>query len=165
MRLDSVGRTFGTPNGQVDVLRGVELELPAGEIVAVIGASGCGKSTLLRLVAGLDQPTDGAITVDGDRLADTDERAAIASGTWTTASTRHGLRLAAAHGRIELVELIGSTEGAPRHTALRSWANRLSDDDVNAKMERFATPGLSDSDRIAVLFGLRDEALAFIEET
>ena len=98
-------------------------------------------------------------------VANADERAAIASGTWTTASTRHGLRLAAAHGRIELVELIGSTEGAPRHTALRSWANRLSDDDVNAKMERFATPGLSDSDRIAVLFGLRDEALAFIEET
>ncbi|WP_390178742.1 ABC transporter ATP-binding protein [Microbacterium sp. MTN4-26] len=124
VRLDSVGRTFGTPNGAVDVLRGVDLELPAGEIVAVIGASGCGKSTLLRLVAGLDQPSDGAITVDGDRLADTDERAAIAFQEprllpWRTLSqnvelglprVRGSRRSARAAGRErvrELLELVG----------------------------------------------------------
>ncbi|MDZ8172609.1 ABC transporter ATP-binding protein [Microbacterium xanthum] len=78
VRLSGVGRTFGSTETANDVLRSIDLELPAGEIVAVIGASGCGKSTLLRLVGGLDQPTAGEITVDGDRLADTDERASIA---------------------------------------------------------------------------------------
>jgi thiamine transport system ATP-binding protein len=47
----------------------VSLELPQGEVLAVLGASGCGKSTLLRAVAGLEPPTAGTIAFDGDDLA------------------------------------------------------------------------------------------------
>jgi len=51
--------------GDRTVLDGVDLSIPQGEIVAIVGESGCGKSTLLRLFAGLDTPTSGAVGVDG----------------------------------------------------------------------------------------------------
>jgi putative ABC transport system ATP-binding protein len=59
----------------VTVLDGITLEVPAGQCVAVVGPSGSGKSTLLGLIAGLDRPTAGAITVDGIALATLDEDA------------------------------------------------------------------------------------------
>ncbi len=47
--------------GSNEVLRGIDLHIPAGQSVAIVGKSGCGKSTLLRLIAGLEQPTAGTI--------------------------------------------------------------------------------------------------------
>ncbi|MET7397867.1 ABC transporter ATP-binding protein [Dactylosporangium sp. NPDC005572] len=59
------------------VLRDVDLELTAGQVVAILGASGSGKSTLLRLVAGLDAPTAGAVTVDGRPVRGIEARCAV----------------------------------------------------------------------------------------
>jgi len=53
------------------VVRDVDLELPEGQVLAVLGPSGCGKSTLLRAIAGLEPPQDGRILVDGRDLAGT----------------------------------------------------------------------------------------------
>ena len=57
--------------GQTEVLRDIDLAIRPGEFVAIVGPSGCGKSTLLRLIAGLEQPSDGAVAVDGRWLDDT----------------------------------------------------------------------------------------------
>lgn len=62
--LDKVGMRFGGDNPVV-ALEDIDLEIPAGEFLAVVGPSGCGKSTLLRLVSGLLEPTTGSISVHG----------------------------------------------------------------------------------------------------
>jgi sulfonate transport system ATP-binding protein len=59
--LRGVAKSFGAQQ----VLHAIDLDIPAGQFVAIVGRSGCGKSTLLRLVAGLDKPTGGTIEIDG----------------------------------------------------------------------------------------------------
>src|SRR5258708_3637950 len=61
-------KTFEADNAPVRALRGVDLAVEAGEFIAVMGPSGCGKSTLLNLVAGLDVPDEGTITVAGETV-------------------------------------------------------------------------------------------------
>ncbi|MFK3678820.1 ABC transporter ATP-binding protein [Microbacterium sp. NPDC090218] len=78
VRLDGIERSFPLAHGRRDVLRGINLDIAAGEILAVVGPSGCGKSTLLRLVGGLDAPTRGSIRLDGIGVTDVDERTAVA---------------------------------------------------------------------------------------
>src|SRR5215475_11230649 len=56
---------LGAGASAVTVLDGISLDVPAGEVLAITGVSGSGKSTLLGLLAGLDQPTQGSIVVDG----------------------------------------------------------------------------------------------------
>lgn len=108
-------------------------------------------------VAGLSLPAWYDISV-----AYTNEREAIGAGTLITSATRHSLRLAAASGRLELVDLVGRVEGSPGPTALKAWVAGLSDDDVNDKMERFAVRGASDADRVTVVLKMCDEALEFV---
>lgn len=76
--LEGVSRTFAMARGTREVLRGVDLVVPHGEIVAIVGPSGCGKSTLLRMLGGLDTPTNGSIRVGGAPVTDTDARTAVA---------------------------------------------------------------------------------------
>ncbi|ARO57025.1 alkanesulfonate transport protein, ATP-binding protein [Methylorubrum extorquens] len=52
-------------DGGAPVIRGLDLHIPAGQFVAVVGRSGCGKSTLLRLILGLEEPSAGRVTVNG----------------------------------------------------------------------------------------------------
>jgi putative ABC transport system ATP-binding protein len=61
-------KTFESEGAPVRALRGVDFAMRPGEFVAVMGPSGCGKSTLLNLVAGLDVPTDGEISLAGESL-------------------------------------------------------------------------------------------------
>ena len=58
-------KTIDTGTHQVEILRGINLEIAAGQIVAIMGPSGSGKSTLLGLLAGLDTPSSGRIVLDG----------------------------------------------------------------------------------------------------
>jgi iron(III) transport system ATP-binding protein len=65
----------------VQALRGVDLDVPAESLVAVLGASGCGKTTMLRLVAGFDRPDEGTITIGGSPVA--------GPGAWVQPERRH----------------------------------------------------------------------------
>lgn len=66
-------KSFATTQGPLPVLRGVSLELAAGESLALMGESGSGKSTLLHLIAGLDRPDAGSIEANGEALHTQDE--------------------------------------------------------------------------------------------
>jgi NitT/TauT family transport system ATP-binding protein len=65
LALRGVGKTFATRSGQLRALDDIRLTLADGEFVSVVGASGCGKSTLLRIVAGLEEATEGELVLDG----------------------------------------------------------------------------------------------------
>ncbi|MAV73416.1 MAG: lipoprotein-releasing system ATP-binding protein LolD [Halieaceae bacterium MED-G27] len=71
----SLHRSYASSGGSIDVLKGVDLVLSAGERVAIVGTSGAGKSTLLNLMGGLDQPTSGSVLVAGKDLHSLDEQA------------------------------------------------------------------------------------------
>jgi ABC-type lipoprotein export system ATPase subunit len=64
-------KTYGGTR-PVEVLHGIDLEVPDGQFVSLLGQSGSGKSTLLNLLGLLDQPTEGWIKIDGRRLSDLD---------------------------------------------------------------------------------------------
>ena len=69
----NLSKRVETAEGPLDILSGVSLEIKRGESVAVIGVSGSGKSTLLGLLAGLDVPSDGEITLAGQTITVLDE--------------------------------------------------------------------------------------------
>jgi putative ABC transport system ATP-binding protein len=67
-------RRYGDGESAVDALRGVSLEVPAGQFTAVMGPSGSGKSTLMHLLAGLDRPTGGSVHVGGEDISSMPDR-------------------------------------------------------------------------------------------
>jgi len=70
-----LGRVYGEGEAAVHALRGVSLEFPAGQYTAIMGPSGSGKSTLMHLLAGLDKPTSGTVTVDGREIGGLGDKA------------------------------------------------------------------------------------------
>jgi len=75
VRVVGLHREYGREAGLVRAVDGVDLEVAAGETLAVMGPSGCGKSTLLHLLGGLDRPTAGEIWLSGQRVDQMSERA------------------------------------------------------------------------------------------
>jgi nitrate/nitrite transport system ATP-binding protein len=65
LTIEQVGKTFDTAGGRFTALSNISLAIQKGEFVSIIGHSGCGKSTLLNIVAGLFQPSTGAVLLDG----------------------------------------------------------------------------------------------------
>lgn len=93
LNADSVSQSFTDTTGTIHVLHQANLSVKSGQSVALIGASGSGKSTLLALLAGLDTPKSGNITLFGQSLTtlSEEERAALRSGKYTidTSQTPH----------------------------------------------------------------------------
>lgn len=83
LNVSDLRKTYSTADGPFDVLRGVDMQLAAGETLALTGESGSGKSTLLHLIGGLDVPDGGQITLDGTDIAALNDtgRADVRRGT------------------------------------------------------------------------------------
>jgi NitT/TauT family transport system ATP-binding protein len=120
--LAGVHKTFGTGPSAVTALRDIDLAVAPGEFVCLLGASGCGKSTLLNLVAGLDEPTSGALEVRTTRPSVMFQEAALLP--WLTAgrNVELPLRLAGMGRRerreraaelLDLVRLSGQADKRP----------------------------------------------------
>jgi len=67
-------RRYGEGPAAVDALAGVSVAIQRGQFTAIMGASGSGKSTLMHLMAGLDKPTSGSVTLDGVQIAELDDK-------------------------------------------------------------------------------------------
>ena len=73
IRLSDLRLTLPSSAGPVEILRGLDLEVAAGDTVSVVGPSGSGKSTMMMLIAGLERPSEGRVEVDGADLGGLDE--------------------------------------------------------------------------------------------
>ena len=81
IKTSQLSKRVSTAESELEILRGIDLEIKQGETAAIVGASGSGKSTLLGLLAGLDTPSAGAILLDGINIVnlDEDQRATLRS--------------------------------------------------------------------------------------
>jgi sulfonate transport system ATP-binding protein len=121
--LSRVSKSFTTRQSALPVLGEVSLQIPAGTFLAVLGPSGCGKSTLLRLVAGLEQPSSGAVRLGDKVVTQADPRCAVVFQEprlfpWLTVAdnvTFGARRLAERPAPDELLELVGLASFAGSH--------------------------------------------------
>jgi putative ABC transport system ATP-binding protein len=74
IRLEKVSRIFKVGDQQVAALRGIDLDIAAGDYVSIMGPSGSGKSTLLNLIGLLDRPTSGTYFLDGGNVTDLNDK-------------------------------------------------------------------------------------------
>ena len=68
IKVRNLNKVYRRGNESIDVLQGLNLDVEQGDFVAFMGPSGSGKTTLLNLLGGLDTPTAGTVTVDGDEI-------------------------------------------------------------------------------------------------
>jgi putative ABC transport system ATP-binding protein len=82
IRLERVVKIYRTGKLEYPALRGVDLSIEAGEMVAVVGPSGSGKTTIMNMITGIDRPTEGAVAVDGQQIHElSEEQLAIWRGS------------------------------------------------------------------------------------
>ena len=84
IQLNDIHKTYQGPNGNIDIIKGISLNIAPKSSIAITGPSGSGKSTLLRILAGLDEPTKGRVILNNQNIydLDDDERAQIRSQTF-----------------------------------------------------------------------------------
>jgi putative ABC transport system ATP-binding protein len=145
----------GAPNGDgshvVAALRGVDLRIAPGEFVAIVGPSGCGKSTLLNLLAGIDDPTAGAVRRLGQDLHALDERARSRLRLEQIGFVFQRFHLLAVLSALENVELPMAEAGVPR-AERRARARELLDYVGLGARTRHRPPQLSggEQQRVAI---------------
>lgn len=93
IRVSGVSKAYGPAGTHVLAVDGLSVDIRSGEFVCLVGASGCGKSTLLNLIAGLDRPSAGTISVDGDKVGLLFQDAALFPWLTVKANIELALRL------------------------------------------------------------------------
>ena len=112
-------KTYGKDAGLVRAVDGVDLDVAAGETVAIMGPSGCGKSTLLHLLGGLDRPSGGEVRLAGSRVDQMSERALARLRQDAVGFVFQAFHLMDELTAVENVELPALLAGRPARTARR----------------------------------------------
>ena len=74
LEIHDLKKSFGEKESKIDVLKGLSFEIERGEMCVLLGPSGCGKSTLLNIIGGIDTPSSGYISIEGEKMGDMSEK-------------------------------------------------------------------------------------------
>jgi ABC-type lipoprotein export system ATPase subunit len=158
-------KEYGRGEGLVRAVDGVDLDIGAGETVAVMGPSGCGKSTLLHLLGGLDRPSGGEVSLNGRRIDDIGEKALARMRRTAVGFVFQAFHLMEELTAIENVELSALLAGrSPR--AARRRAQELLEQVGLADRARFLPSALSGGQRqrVAIARALSNEPLVVLAD-
>jgi ABC-type lipoprotein export system ATPase subunit len=165
LRARGLRKEYGKGEGLVRAVDGVDLDIDAGETVAVMGPSGCGKSTLLHLLGGLDRPSDGEMSLNGRRIDDIGEKALARMRRTDVGFVFQAFHLMEELTAIENVELSALLAGrSPR--AARRRAEELLEQVGLAARARFLPAALSGGQRqrVAIARALCNDPLVVLAD-
>jgi ABC-type lipoprotein export system ATPase subunit len=160
LRARGLRKEYGKGDGLVRAVDGVDLDIDAGETVAIMGPSGCGKSTLLHLLGGLDRPSGGEVSLNGRRIDNISEKALARMRRTAVGFVFQAFHLMEELTAIENVELSALLAGrSPR--AARRRAQELLEQVGLADRARFLPSALSGGQRqrVAIARALSNEPL------
>jgi putative ABC transport system ATP-binding protein len=165
LRARGVRKEYGKGQGLVRAVDGVDLDVRAGETVAIMGPSGCGKSTLLHLLGGLDRPSGGEVSLNGRRIDDIGEMALARMRRSDVGFVFQAFHLMEELTAIENIELSALLAGrSPR--AARRRAEELLEQVGLADRARFLPSALSGGQRqrVAIARALCNEPLVVLAD-
>jgi ABC-type lipoprotein export system ATPase subunit len=165
LRARGLRKEYGKGEGLVRAVDGVDLDIGAGETVAVMGPSGCGKSTLLHLLGGLDRPSGGEVSLNGRRIDDLGEKALARMRRTAVGFVFQAFHLMEELTAVENVELSALLAGrSPR--AARRRAEELLEQVGLTDRARFLPSELSGGQRqrVAIARALSNEPLVVLAD-
>jgi ABC-type lipoprotein export system ATPase subunit len=165
LRARGLHKHYGTGDGLVRAVDGIDLEVASGETVAVMGPSGCGKSTLLHLLGGLDGPSSGEVSLGGRRIDKLSERALARMRRSDVGFVFQAFHLMEELTAVENVELSALLAGRSPRAARRRAADLL--DQVGlADRASFLPSALSGGQRqrVAIARALSNEPRVVLDE-
>ncbi|HLX50789.1 MAG TPA: ABC transporter ATP-binding protein [Streptosporangiaceae bacterium] len=165
LRASGVCKRYGSGDGLVRAVDGVDLEVAPGETLSIMGPSGCGKSTLLHILGGLDRPSDGQVWLAGNRLDKMGERGLARLRRDAVGFVFQAFHLMDELTAIENVELPALLAGhSPR--AARRRATELLDQTGLADRAKFLPTALSGGQRqrVAIARALANEPLVVLAD-
>jgi putative ABC transport system ATP-binding protein len=165
LRARGLRKQYGKGEGLVRAVDGVDLDIGAGETVAVMGPSGCGKSTLLHLLGGLDRPSRGEVWLNDHRIDDAREKALARTRRTDVGFVFQAFHLMEELTAIENVELSALLAGRSPRTARRR-AEQLLEQVGLADRARFLPSALSGGQRqrVAIARALSNEPLVVLAD-
>jgi ABC-type lipoprotein export system ATPase subunit len=165
LRARGLRKEYGKGEGLVRAVDGVDLDIGAGETVAVMGPSGCGKSTLLHLLGGLDRPSGGEVSLNRRRIDDIGEKPLARMRRTDVGFVFQAFHLMEELTAIENIELSALLAGrSPR--AARRRAEELLEQVGLADRARFLPSALSGGQRqrVAIARALSNEPLVVLAD-
>ena len=165
LRARGLRKEYGKGEGLVRAVDGVDLDIGAGETVAVMGPSGCGKSTLLHLLGGLDRPSGGEVSLNGRRIDNIGETALARMRRTDVGFVFQAFHLMEELTAVENVELSALLAGRSPRAARRRAAELLEQVGLTDRA-RFLPSALSGGQRqrVAIARALSNEPLVVLAD-